>query len=128
MTRVSSICILFALQAMISGCSCGKVLNRKDDLVKNISRDESNGDLSPNLDIIINNGGFSQVGGTSYGGGVSNGQGSSNNGGGIVNFGAETLTNFQSIVQLFPNCAICIHLADAEYEKTTRREWECVTV
>lgn len=101
MSVVSSICVFFIMQKMISGCSCGKVNYRKDDL---LTKAESNGSLSPGLDIIINNGGFNQIGGTSYGGGVSNGQGNSNNGGGSVDFGSQISTNFERIVQWFPDC------------------------
>ena len=105
MAIISCTCVLLVLEAMISGCLCGNVNYRKDNfVVTKVTKTESNGSLPPGFDIIINNGGFSQIGGTSFGGGVSNGQGNSNNGGGTVDFGAEISNNFGSIAQRFPNC------------------------
>lgn len=101
MMLVSIINVLFVVPALISGGSAGKMNYRKEDLVTTA---ESNGRLSPALDVIINNGGFSQIGGTSYGGGVSNGQGNSNSGGGTVDFGPETAAYYESTVKVFPNC------------------------
>lgn len=101
MTLVSIIDVLFVVLPLISGCSTAKINYKTDDL---ITTAKSNGSSLSALDVIINNGGFSQIGGTSYGGGVSNGQGNSNSGGGTVSFGPGIATYFESAVKFFPNC------------------------
>lgn len=104
--------LLVVLSSMF-GCHGGKIGYRKDELVKTTPITESNGSSNGELsgfDIIINNGGFSQIGGISYGGGVSNGQGNGNIGGGTANFGGETYVNLsENMIKWLPNCDFSGH-------------------